>query len=491
MINQSSILATRGVVNDLTSAGYTLEIRPGSVLESLINSTELENVIVDNPDMVSIKDIKNDEEALLRMSRLSTAVSGALNHTNEMDAAIELVARIVNSSINHARNVVNPVIVKLTEELTQVSADFLNQSSDVYLTRVAIDPIFKNEYLLEKLSTLVAGEKPKYDRDATRDCLADLSIDELRKAMSTGLPQLDNAITSLNNATGAVDEFLEMVSTTAHIEITETEIVNNREIHSDHSNLLRYLLLDGIINGRLPAAKADSVEEHKLWLIQARSYIGLTVERQINYLNANIKGDKILLPRFTNTDSQSIAIDAAAFTAWQKRFESVGVGALEVLYCYHNGSSIPMNADEVDAVKLLKERAATWDKGRERSRNAKVESEVSRAAAKAVITMIKERAADPESGEVKETFELTRAASDWIKNHPYRVGGKMIDWVRRLVCEAYEPNADCYRILTLIEQGIADHADDEEFGLGEAVEYAKIELIAEWYAAQFVVTNAE
>lgn len=467
MLTLASIEASRPIADNAIGNNGGFDVVPGSPLSVLL--LQMRPII----DVSKVED-GNQSKHILDASR--PVQKGEFDpHTGELQTMGHGISNLVAGSIKFARTVINPMIREIIEKCEDAKRE-INSHSPVNLNVRHLDthPIYTDATVEQYLEPFKRGNGADVDiDDGLRNRILEGFNDEVFMTATAGpsatfTTRLKSLLQTMD---GGVAEYL----FSPYRQQTGTAAA-----YTEHSSLLTFLFLKGIIGGRYPSVDINSYTlEERTLLSKAMSFYAMMTFRQIKQVTDFAVSGKFILPGAT--DQFSITVVDSTYRQWLKTGGSAE--ALIGFVAKNQGKVAGRDRELIDNPELA---VVYYDRIVKQTTNtnrllstASIESIVSRH----ISTIIAEADVEP-AEKIEQQEELKRLCET------YRyVGSKdLVDYVRYMVCATRGKDTDAYSLLCGIDAYLEDNP---EATMGEAALHSSMQVAAKWVASQIIVVKSD
>lgn len=465
MLRSKSITVAAEVVNGLAASNKGVSARGGSAINMLMHQNN-------NPGMPA-EDYRNGNvvEQIGSMFR-----PAAMNMTDRHQGAKEDIANgyanRLSNAINHARNVINPIIIELLQkceaEAARVKADV---ATNINIVHVVEHAIYRSETLQQYMVPYVKsrGKMENADWGMVRKLLDGLSAQEILTTMA--LPQ--------EGANRQIAQMLDKEIRNDYVDegigfATETSPMGRRTF-SDHSTLKTWLFLRGVELGQHPTiAKADMDTDMRVKLAQTVSNYGALLAGLLNRYTSMRTSNTVAI----NVDKQhrTVYVHDAVYMGWLERG-----GTSDALKCavLEMGDANSVNRriqGNLDDLNKKFDRIQSREQSKARSASAQeIELLVTRELRKRI-------AADED--DLEDKIDAQKRLGDVTRSYRY-IGNKPLDeYIRYVVCEVYGDGSDAYMLLESME---AYGKENPNASADECRSHAVVRVLGKFLAGLMVI----
>lgn len=432
MLRRKSIEVAGEVVNGMSAMGKGVDAHGGSAINLLMHQNY-------NPGMPASSARGDGEVGYISSLFRPAAMNMADRHQGAKEDLANAYANRLSNAINHARNVVNPIIIDLLQKCEKAMAKAkADNAVNINIKHVVEHPIYRGETLMQYMATY-RNSRPKMesaDRQMIRKLLDGLSTQEILDTMRLPQEGANRQVAQMLESHikgGYVDDLIGFPTNVSPL---------GRHTYEDHSTLVTWLFLRGVELGQHPTmAKADMATDMRVAVARATSNFGALLSNLMGRFN-DLRNSKFVVLNADKTN-RVIYVHDMAYMAW---LENGGTSdALKAAYLESNDATSINRRLQGDTAALAAkfERIAARENAKTHSVSAQeVELLVNREMRKLI-------AADEDDLEDKVAAQKTLAAV--TKSYRY-LGNKPLDeYIRYVVCEVYGDGSDAYMLLEAME----------------------------------------
>ncbi len=475
MLRKKDIMGARDLTYSLLDKNLMATPVQGSPL-SVLNKAVAQTMVLSGESHPANPESLTTREGQLMKTANSADLRGIEVHNVELNAIAKRAAELVANSINHARNVVNPLILDIVESAKDVKESLVN---DGLMTRriipVEVPAVYNTAFISELVNrhnNLPSDAKP-LDMDLAEMLTADITLEDALLIMATRNTRVDESIAEL------AKENSELVTNllTGYGLTEKIEQKYGMDFYNNHLAIFSYLYLLGIKNGRNASIDyARLTPEEALAVSNAINYYGYYVNRQLKRFDQDLV-EKVLII----TDYNYWAGIHVLSQIYMEFLDEGGsneaiLGAMSV----NNGNG---GARRSDQAKLMANPAVyveLYDRVM-RTANAKNRMKTNAAIDQLIISKVSEHVRENYE-DPKERKELIDEVVEEVAETPYNHAVDLDAHALRIVCDVLtEDKYDAYSILTGMRAYLKDNP---EASVKTAALLATADLVAKWVVGQ-------
>jgi len=403
-----------------------------------------------------------------------------INHTDgSQDLQAERLAKVVASNvsniINDARNVVNPRIREILDEIIKNREEMKGQGANVgvYVTQVALPDLFEDPVFMDTISVYreASYDVAQYFKDTDKGLSC--TPEEMKTLMTTGSPSIDAKILKY------IEDTITSFSGVSQYLLTDIRTVSLKEL------TCLYLYTSGICNGRIE--KVDHILDNGD-MLNAYRFIRNAAARRIFIIVSDlikvIDTGGLIVPKSLgsnfNVDEWSCGVVSKNFLKWCQREDNRG--SLEALLGYviqtKSGVKTSYSDLENNPAKFVK-----IYEDRKRHREAINMTEDVKMVRKTIRNKILGMIAEDETLSGDERAMMQEKLKEALKKEYYG-SINVRPYVRDVICKLYAASEDVRQLLIGIDDVLASV---EDATLDYAVSVAMHKFIGKWLANQFTL----
>ena len=463
MFTQNNMSAAHGLMEMASYQGRQIAVAAQSPLSELLASVPVHGDNVDGKELENIS------------MRTNTAVGAH----GEIEARLsKSMASIMGNIINKATNEVNPlikeVLAKINERELQIKDKHVN--GDTTVTQVTMPALFGNELFLELTraykgfrDTIPTGgdaESALYN-DVVSSIFKELTREELASVTLTNNATLDSQVAAL---TGKEVNYYDV----------EYAVRTPQDANSP-SLVVAYLILTGILNGRLEKADTLITEDiEREAITQYRARLGRVVMARISTIENALASDTIIAPNTLSVladdaRTNTIVVIGKTYRNWIKHLGGSPEAAIGFAK-ERRGNPMLGGKDLIkDPQKYLK----IYEED-QRQRQSLVRIEMRNVVDATCSEVIGSYIAELEDSSSREPLQLLIADA-------VRAGYKetdKVEYVRKVVCDTVTEGDDVFGVLTEMDNVIKTMETPDRT---HAIYMAVATLVGRWIAQQSIV----
>lgn len=485
MLSNSSIILSREILNNLTYNGKTVELKRGSILSVLCNTTDIQDNLSDNAFDSTVgendKGFKNSAEQRISAQSKMLDGSGVDVHTADTTFVVNELTTRISNSINIARNFVNPVIRDLYKGASAISQSITGTGGVNDVVRL-VQPhnVYSSEALQAVINPLVGfgSISPEVHKLAPTH-VDGLMLEDIIATCTTGLPDIDNRVVNIikQNAESVNNYLNDCFNLGSDVPFSVDDRHDSIDPFTNHGYLVGFLFLHGVINGRgrVPAGEISSVDSNMM--LKLRNVLATRLKRQMKINNEADATDNIVLARWTSRVNKNYVVNGPNYRKWL---------AANPVHC-EGGFVIYMRSGIADPTATtlsanIERYNKEWQallKANMRTSKVDADAKINAYIRRELATVIR----DTDMFEDDVRSDIQARLFDRLNGKGYYNQLDLDTYIRDLCCTVLAPKTDVYKILTIIDHEMKD----EEVTLPQAISIAVDQLLADWVFGQLTV----
>lgn len=479
MINLNTLYATSMLAEKLATRNVVLNAAEESPLGMLVSASYSPRLDVQDGETSPGIEAEIHEASKMR------GPDGLVEHDRVMEEMVDLIKVAVNGNLHISRNVVNPLIREISEDVIETVA----RATKDLEQPLSIVPVFRHEIWNNPvlLGMLERYKDVPFAEIVPKQTLPELDGDVLMGMLRTGSARFDQEmmefVNSLNE--GAVaDVYRRAFSAAQPNGVEELNLLTNTNSGYHNDTLILHVLARRMAEEPVEGARIG-LTEYRTFMLSVVSQTGRALNRYIERWARQAKDRTLVLnwpnasPEFLSKSHNIIEVNGDIYNQWLSEggepevlfgaFLSGKVGGYNTLIENKEGYIRRWQREE----RLLKMKVSLQEQ------NIKLE------ALKAAITRYINEADDEDLPAPRETLhaKLREQISDLSPRHLENIYMA----VRRVLCRTAFAHTDAEKTLVKIDEMVEKH---QGIDIREAALLAEIELVVEWVAMQITCQSA-
>lgn len=447
MLSNSTLDEASLLARDFSARGIILKVNSDSPLFTLCcDSTPIDKIYPSFNEI--IYDIKKASAAY--------GLDGKMEHKVDLQSIASVLSQSLSTAINVARNVVNPFVKHIVDNIDQRVNDTL-----YYNTGITIRSVFKPKILtsgkLDELTEKYKGstfrQRPKVETDWPA-----MSAEVLKQA----------ATSAYNGSKADTDDLLTSVSDTQLIEYHNDLFMAGL---SDEYDVDEKKFIFGFLWASywLANPKKESnmdLKTHHLFLTEIKANCAKQIQNVLKRYEAmSAQKNFVLEVPVDGGVTKQMVVQGEIYNDWLKHGGSpeLLIGAWLCDKITHFGT-----IDDTTRSRWLRRYKLDSDL-RSQHYNARVQTIMSKILSDGVDEKIET--------EKLNRKEIRGRFNNLMKQKPFSANGNRYKWVRMIVCKCFYTNNDVLKILTKMDDVLETH---EDMAPREAATLVCVDLIIDW-----------
>lgn len=485
MLSNSSIILSREILNNLTYNGKTVELKRGSILSILCNTTDIQDNLSDDAfdSIIGTTDngFKNGAEQRISVQSKMLDGSGTDVHTADTTFVVNELTTRISNSISIARNFVNPVIRDLYNGANAISQSISGTGGIEDVVRL-VQPhnVYSSETLQSIVNPLVGfgSIAPTVNKLAPTH-VDGLMLEDIIATCVTGIPDIDNRVSSIikQNADSVNNYLNNCFNLGSDVVFAVNGNHDTIDPFTDHGYLVGFLFLHGVVNGRgrISANEISSVDSNML--IKLRNVLATRLKRQMKINNEADMTDNIVLARWTSRVNKNYVVNGPNYRKWLAANPAHSEGGF--LVYMRSGIADPTATTLSANIERYNKEWQALLKANMRTSKVDADAKINAYIRRELATVIR----DTDNFEDDVRSDVQARLFDKLNGKGYYNQLDLDTYIRDLCCTVLAPKTDVYKILTIIDHEMKD----EEVTLPQAINIAVDQLLADWVFGQLTV----
>ena len=458
MINDATVKSVSSIADSLTSENILLRAVEGTPLGNMVTAAA-------QPELKNTDGTTETTDRNLQAASSVNDLNGVPIYDSIKSTTVDLVSTGLLSSIDVARNTVNPMIEEFTK-CADKAVERSHESCQGYEIATVFTPDILTGGVLDELTKKYA-DSDFIEMAWPENAWPAMEAADIRSAIVPPVARLEGSVKSLQDH--LTDEAVVFIYD--YLFRNRPMPVSLDHVFTDYTSVVGFLLACRWL-GELPENISMSMADVEKGLTDLKASTGRRIQ---SVLSSNeVRLSQGVFIRNVNKENKVISVWGEVYKKW---LDNGGTPELLIGAVLSNDRP-PFNMDE----RIKKQYMAQYSQDR-RLREASINNRVSSVITVAAKEYLCERIDDMD---IDDKQNIKVRLNDHLKNHPYRKGMCQNKWIRMAICKSIFPKTNALQILETID---AISASEETTPIREVATLASIELLSEWLVDSMVVED--